>query len=237
MKTINWRNLLVFIGIGLFFFQGPVGIIIFATLILAIIAHEMGHAIMAERFGLQVEQVSLGFGPEITQWTDRYGTQIVVRSIPLGGYTRLPEDIFLRVTTWQHVLITLGGIIANFIAAILGTILFAAIWIIFSFSNSYEMSSMIEMFEGVQRTGDLVVTNSLDGFFSLIFMCVIMNLLFGAVQLLPVTFFDGARIVEILMNAIMSHRRRTYWALEDNTHLTHVWSGVSILVVIILWLI
>ena len=54
--------------------------------------HELGHFWAARRSGVIVEVFSVGFGPEIFGFTDRYGTRWKFAAIPLGGYVRMAGD-------------------------------------------------------------------------------------------------------------------------------------------------
>jgi regulator of sigma E protease len=100
--------------------------------------HELGHYLVARVFGVGAEVFSIGFGREITGWTDKRGTRWKVGWLPLGGYVRFigdehaasapadpeqvaPEDrarSFHLKPVWQRFLIVLAGPLANFILAV-----------------------------------------------------------------------------------------------------------------------
>jgi len=99
--------------------------------------HELGHYLVARWFGVGAETFSIGFGREITGWTDKRGTRWKVGWLPLGGYVRFvgdehaasqpadpdsvaPEDrhrSFHLKPVWQRFLIVLAGPVANFLMA------------------------------------------------------------------------------------------------------------------------
>ncbi|HET7315994.1 MAG TPA: M50 family metallopeptidase [Sphingomicrobium sp.] len=98
--------------------------------------HELGHYLVGKLFGVGAETFSIGFGREITGWTDRSGTRWKVGWLPLGGYVRFvgdeeqaggseaPErDIrgekFATQEVWKRFLIVLAGPMANFVLAII----------------------------------------------------------------------------------------------------------------------
>ncbi len=65
------------------------GILFFVLgLLVSVGIHELGHLIPAKKFGAQVSQYFIGFGP--TLWSTRRGvTEYGVKAIPLGGYVRI----------------------------------------------------------------------------------------------------------------------------------------------------
>src|SRR5918996_1340590 len=101
--------------------------------------HEFGHYLVARWFGVGAETFSIGFGREITGWTDKRGTRWKVGCLPLGGYVKfigdehvasVPSDqsdltpqerarSFHLKPVWQRFLIVLAGPVANFLLAIL----------------------------------------------------------------------------------------------------------------------
>jgi len=123
------------------FAQPPLWFIIIAFLLAIgplVFFHELGHYWVARWLGVGAEQFSIGFGREITGWTDKRGTRWKVGWLPLGGYVRfvgdmnpasqpdpnadIPEEIraiaFHLRPWWQRFLIVLAGPVANFLLAI-----------------------------------------------------------------------------------------------------------------------
>jgi regulator of sigma E protease len=68
-------------------FRGP--IIFVLTLGILIAVHEWGHFIAARSVGVRVFEFALGFGPKITTYMRRKGTEYTVRAIPAGGFVNL----------------------------------------------------------------------------------------------------------------------------------------------------
>ena len=54
--------------------------------------HELGHFLVARWCGVRVLTFSVGFGPEIVGFNDRYGTRWKLSWIPLGGYVKFFGD-------------------------------------------------------------------------------------------------------------------------------------------------
>lgn len=80
---------------GLSAFGGGVaGYIVPFLFVLTIVVffHELGHFLVARWCGIKVVSFSLGFGPELFGFNDRYGTRWKVSAIPLGGYVKFLGD-------------------------------------------------------------------------------------------------------------------------------------------------
>jgi len=54
--------------------------------------HELGHFLVARWCGVRVLTFSVGFGPEVAGFNDRYGTRWKLSWIPLGGYVKFFGD-------------------------------------------------------------------------------------------------------------------------------------------------
>jgi regulator of sigma E protease len=129
--------------------QPPVWLIIIAFICALgplVFFHELGHYLVARWFRIPAEAFSIGFGREITGWTDKQGTRWKVGWLPLGGYVKfvgdmgpastpadlshLPPEIrdraFHSRPVWQRFLVVLAGPAANFLLAI---IIFAAFFV------------------------------------------------------------------------------------------------------------
>jgi regulator of sigma E protease len=104
-----------------------------------IFIHELGHYFVGRWFGVRAETFSIGFGREITGWTDARGTRWKVGWLPLGGYVKFkgdmnpastPDDAWLSLPAaeraetfqaaklWQRFLIVAAGPVTNFLFAI-----------------------------------------------------------------------------------------------------------------------
>jgi regulator of sigma E protease len=105
-----------------------------------IFVHELGHYFVGRWFGVKADAFSIGFGHEITGWTDKRGTRWKVGWLPLGGYVKfagdmnpasVPSDDWLSLPAeeraqtfqarpvWQRFLIVLAGPATNFLFAII----------------------------------------------------------------------------------------------------------------------
>ena len=128
---------------------GLIGYVVPFLFVLTVVVffHELGHFLMARLCGIKVLVFSIGFGPEIAGFNDRYGTRWKISAIPLGGYVKffgddnaasVPDqaaaasmsdadrkDSFMFQPVGLRAAVVAAGPIANFILAIA---IFAAIF-------------------------------------------------------------------------------------------------------------
>ena len=76
------------LGGGLFGYVVP----FLFVLTIVVFFHELGHFLMARLCGIKVLVFSIGFGPEIVGFNDRYGTRWKISAVPLGGYVKFFGD-------------------------------------------------------------------------------------------------------------------------------------------------
>jgi regulator of sigma E protease len=125
LLVINWSAF--FANLGQF-------ILAFSILI---ILHEMGHFLPAKWFGCRVEKFYLFFNPWFSLWKKKKGeTEYGIGWIPLGGYVKISGMIdesmdkeamkqpaqpweFRSKPAWQRLIIMLGGVVVNFILALI----------------------------------------------------------------------------------------------------------------------
>ncbi len=62
------------------------------VLSLVVFFHELGHFLIARWCGVRVLVFSIGFGPEIVGFNDRYGTRWKISAVPLGGFVKFFGD-------------------------------------------------------------------------------------------------------------------------------------------------
>lgn len=74
--------------------HGVVGYVVPFLFVLTIVVffHELGHFLIARWAGVKVLTFSLGFGPELAGFNDRYGTRWKISAVPLGGYVKFFGD-------------------------------------------------------------------------------------------------------------------------------------------------
>ncbi len=98
---------------------------------LLVMIHEFGHFIAAILMGVRVERFSIGFPPKLFSKTIK-GIEFVIAAIPLGGYVKMAgfidesmdtnitgaPDEFQSKPFWKKTLIISGGVIMNFLLAV-----------------------------------------------------------------------------------------------------------------------
>jgi membrane-associated protease RseP (regulator of RpoE activity) len=114
-------------------------IIAFLGVILLVVipVHELGHMLVAKRYGFKVTEYFIGFGPRI--WSFRRGeTEYGIKGIPAGGYVKIagmnpyesvaPEDLpraYGSKPIWQRALVIVAGPASHLV---MGAILYFALF-------------------------------------------------------------------------------------------------------------
>ena len=105
---------------------------------LIVFVHEFGHYIVAKKFGVKIDEFSIGFGKELFSLNDKSGTKWKLCLIPLGGYVKMYGDrnaasvpgekndlltnkqqAFIFKPLYQKFLIVLAGPVFNYLLAII----------------------------------------------------------------------------------------------------------------------
>jgi regulator of sigma E protease len=111
------------------------------VLTIVVFFHELGHFLVARLCGIRVLAFSIGFGPEVAGFYDRYGTRWKIAAVPLGGYVKFfgddnaasvpdqaaaaamteeqKKDSFQYQPVSSRAAVVVAGPVANFILAIL----------------------------------------------------------------------------------------------------------------------
>lgn len=94
---------------------------------LMILAHELGHFLVAKLTGVGIKSLAVGFGPAVVRcW--RRGTEYRLNAFPLGGYVRLAgedleedagPDAFRSKGVWTRMAIVAGGPTMNLLLSVL----------------------------------------------------------------------------------------------------------------------
>jgi membrane-associated protease RseP (regulator of RpoE activity) len=119
---------------------GPLAIVGFLALILLVVIpiHELGHLLVARRFGFKIQEYFVGFGPRL--WSVRRGeAEYGVKAIPAGGYVKIagmnpyepvaPEDLpraYGSKPIWQRAMVILAGPLSHLLV---GAVLYFALFL------------------------------------------------------------------------------------------------------------
>ena len=121
------------------FWMWPLGFLLVLGPLVTI--HELGHYLVGRWFGVKAEAFSIGFGKELTGWTDKHGTRWKISALPLGGYVQFKGDMnpasipdahaldglsaeerdgnFHHAALWKRALIVAAGPVTNLVVAVL----------------------------------------------------------------------------------------------------------------------
>jgi regulator of sigma E protease len=150
------------------------------VLSLVVFFHELGHFLVARWCGVRVLVFSIGFGPEIVGFNDRYGTRWKISAVPLGGFVKFLGDenaasvpdherlagmdeteraqSFMFQPVAKRAAIVVAGPLANFLLAV---VIFAGVFMLY---GKQTMSARVDdvqagsaAAEAGFKSGDLVV--------------------------------------------------------------------------------
>lgn len=96
-------------------------------LVLLVVVHELGHAIMARRNGVVVEEFGIGFPPKAWSKKLKNGIEFSLNWLPLGGFVKLQGEHdaaggkgdYGAATFWQKTKILLAGVFINWVTAVI----------------------------------------------------------------------------------------------------------------------
>jgi regulator of sigma E protease len=154
------------------------------VLTIVVFFHELGHFLIARWNGVRVLVFSVGFGPELFGFNDRYGTRWKVSAIPLGGYVKFFGDdnaasvpdreaaasmteaerkhSFIHQKVAPRAAIVVAGPLANFVLAIA---IFAGLFMIYGKQNTLPRADEIQPASAAAEAGFQVgdVVRSING--------------------------------------------------------------------------
>ena len=204
-------------------------LLIFCTISLLIILHELGHFLAAKWMGIPIARFSVGLGPKV--WGFKMGgTEYWLSMIPCGGYV-MPamkdEEAFDKIPLKRRILFLLAGPAANILGAFVclslmnivklgwsvNSVLYLPleqIWqmaiqigaaIPLLFSQPEHLSGIV----GIVAAGGAQVGLS---FVRLLQFSVLLNVNLAVFNMLPILPLDGGKIVMGLLRKIYQPLRR-----------------------------
>jgi len=150
------------------------------VLTIVVFFHELGHFLVARWCGIKVLAFSIGFGPELVGFYDRYGTRWKIAAVPLGGYVKFfgddnaasapdleaaarmteeeKRDSFVFQPVGPRSAVVAAGPIANFVLAI---IIFAGVFMVVGKQTTTARVDTVQAGSAAQaagfKPGDLVL--------------------------------------------------------------------------------
>jgi len=96
------------------------------VLVVLVVLHELGHAIVAKRNGVVVEEFGIGFPPKAWGKKLKNGVLFTLNWLPLGGFVRLKGEHdaadkkgdYGAATFWQKTKILFAGVVVNWLVAV-----------------------------------------------------------------------------------------------------------------------
>ena len=204
-------------------------LLIFCTISLLIILHELGHLLAAKKLGIPIARFSVGFGPKV--WGFKIGeTEYWLSLIPCGGYV-MPamddEKAFDKIPLKSRILFALGGPAANILGAFLCLALMNIVKLGWSVSSViylpleqiWQMTMQIgtaipPLFSQPEHLSGIVGIVAVGGaqvglsLVKLLQFSVLLNVNLAVFNLLPILPLDGGKIVMGLLRKVHQPLRR-----------------------------
>jgi regulator of sigma E protease len=198
-------------------------LLIFCTISLLILLHELGHFLAAKKLGIPIARFSVGLGPKI--WGFKMGeTEYRLSMIPCGGYV-MPalneEEAFDTIPLKSRILFALGGPAANILGAVLGLSLMNIVKLGFSVNSviylpleqicqlAMQIATAIPLLlsqpENLSGIVGIVAAGGAHvglSFVKLLQFSVLLNVNLAVLNLLPLPPLDGGKIVMGLLRKL-----------------------------------
>lgn len=95
------------------------------VLVVLVVLHELGHALVARRNGVVVEEFGIGFPPKAWAKKLKNGVVFTLNWLPLGGFVKLKGEndsatgkgTYGAATMWQKTKILFAGVLVNWVVA------------------------------------------------------------------------------------------------------------------------
>lgn len=122
-----------------------IGLILFVGLV---VVHELGHAIVARRNGVEVEEFGIGFPPRAYKKKLKNGILLSLNWLPLGGFVKLKGEhdaangpgTYGGANLWVKTKILLAGVAINWLTAVVIFTILALVGLPKIFPNQFSVA-------------------------------------------------------------------------------------------------
>lgn len=204
--------------------------ILLSLLIITIVisVHEFGHFIVAKKLGFKIKEYSIGFGKKLLSKTDKNEITYSLRLLPLGGYVNIPEEEFKEKSGFKQLLVSISGVIFNFIFALIICILLQILKgnsfidgiYMFIELNKLMFTALLDIFKGhTEEVGGVISLISVSstiiskGIYNIMLLIIVININVAFFNLLPIPSLDGGRIISSILKIIF---KKTSFKYENN---------------------
>ncbi|MEO6110148.1 MAG: M50 family metallopeptidase [Candidatus Saccharimonadales bacterium] len=127
-----------------------IGIVIgLFVLVVLVVLHELGHAIVAHRNGVVVEEFGVGFPPKAWSKKLKNGVVFSVNWLPIGGFVKLKGESdsaskkgdYGAATFWQKTKILFAGVVVNWLVAVVLLTILALVGLPKIVDNQFSIAS------------------------------------------------------------------------------------------------
>jgi len=175
------------------------------SLSILVVLHECGHFLFARLFKTRVEKFYLFFDPWFSLFKMKKGeTEYGIGWIPLGGYVKISGMIdesmdkeamklppqpyeFRSKPTWQRLLIMIGGVVMNFIFALL-----IYIGVLYAWGEEYLPTSEVKYGIVASETGESIGLKTGDKILS-----VDGKYIDNFMKIIPTVVLDNAKTIQV----------------------------------------
>ncbi len=136
-------------------------------LVFLVVIHELGHAIIAHRNGVVVEEFGVGFPPKAWAKKLKNGVLFSVNWLPIGGFVKLQGEHdaadkkgdYGAATFWQKTKILLAGVAINWVMAVILLTILALTGLPKIIPNQFSIAG-----DTIDIKKPVLVTNILSGY-------------------------------------------------------------------------
>ena len=144
-----------------------IGLII---LLLLVVVHELGHAIVAHRNGVVIEEFGVGFPPKVWKKKLKNGILLSLNWLPIGGFVKLKGEYdsarekgdYGAASFWTKTKILLAGVLINWLVAACILTILALVGLPKIMPNQFSIASDTTETTSLVKIGTIVENSPAD---------------------------------------------------------------------------